>query len=158
MSDITVIKAHQTRSLSGSSDITYHLGHDDQDLLHIRLWANSAGGLHSKHWFRLDSILERIKSQQDQPVTSSTLRPVCPGSTNNRGFVLACLLAEGLLQPIPDAQHGLARIDPAGFLKEMASLIKQGAAIDIPEPVNQRQFPRTKRAKPPVVTRRTRQS
>ena len=76
MSDITIIKVHKTRSLSGSSDITYHIGHDDQDRLHIRLWANSAGGLHSKHWFSLDSILERIKALQDKPITSSTIRPV----------------------------------------------------------------------------------
>lgn len=157
MSDITVIKVHKTRSLSGSSDITFHIGHDEQERLHIRLWANSAGGLHSKHWFSLDSILERIQAQQDKPMTSSTLRSVCPGSTNNGGFLLACLLAECLLKPIPDVQHGLARLDPASFLKEMANLIQQGVAIEIPEPVNQRNLPRTKRvaAKKP---RRTRQA
>ena len=158
MSDITVIKVQKPRSLSGSSDITYHIGHDDQDRLHIRLWANSAGGLHSKHWFSLDQILEKIKAQPDKPVTSSTVRPVCPGSNNNGVFVLACLLSEGLLKPIPEAQHGLAPSDLAGFQKEMAGLIKQGVAIEIPDPVNQRNLPRTKRAKPPVVTRRTRQS
>lgn len=60
-------------------------------------------------------IARRVIMVPSHGGTSSTLRPVCPGSTNNGGFVLACLLAEGLLQPIPDAQHGLARIDPAGF-------------------------------------------
>jgi len=50
MSDITVIKVQKTRSLSGSSDITYHIGHDDQDRLHILLWANSIRGQVCRPW------------------------------------------------------------------------------------------------------------
>jgi len=49
MTDIRVLKIGTCRSLSGTSDLTYHLGADANDNLHIRLWANSAGGLHSKH-------------------------------------------------------------------------------------------------------------
>ena len=83
--EFRILKIATCKSLSGSSDLTYHLGCDDQDNLYIRLWSNSAGGLHSKHWVSLARILERLAD--DKPITSGTLRPVCPGSMNNGGFI-----------------------------------------------------------------------
>ena len=88
---LRILKIQNTRSLSGASELTYHLGCDDQDNLYIRLWGNSAGGLHSKHWFSLARILERLIVTDEKPITSSTLRSVCPGSMNNGGFILATL-------------------------------------------------------------------
>ena len=40
---LRILKAETCRSLSGASELTYHLGCDDQDNLYIRLWGNSAG-------------------------------------------------------------------------------------------------------------------
>jgi len=91
---------------------------------------------------------------EEKPITSGTLRPVCPGSMNNGGFILACLAQEGLVKPIPDVPHGMVRVDAAAYLAEMAKLIKQGVAIPIPEPVNQRNLPLAK----PSASKRTKQS
>ncbi len=144
MSDIRVLKIATCKSLSGSSDLTYHLGCDPENNLHIRLWSNSAGGLHSKHWFSLAGILAKLTG--DKPITSGTLRPVCPGSRNNGGFILAALCEEGLVKPIPDLPHGMMPVDSAAYLAEMSTLIQQGVDVAIPEPVNQRTVPLTKRA------------
>ena len=143
MSDIRVLKIATCKSLSGSSDLTYHLGCDTQDNLHIRLWSNSAGGLHSKHWFSLAGILAKLTD--DKPITSGTLRPVCPGSRNNGGFILAALQQEGLVKPIPDVPHGMMPVASSAYLAEMATLIQQGVDVAIPEPVNQRTVPLAKR-------------
>ena len=144
MSDIRVLKIATCKSLSGSSDLTYHLGCDPEHNLHIRLWSNSAGGLHSKHWFSLAGILAKLTG--DKPITSGTLRPVCPGSRNNGGFILAALQQEGLVKPIPDAPHGMMPVASSAYLAEMAALIQKGVDVTIPEPVNQRTVPLTKRS------------
>ena len=144
MSDIRVLKIATCKSLSGSRDLTYHLGCDAEHNLHIRLWSNSAGGLHSKHWFSLAGILAKLTD--DKPITSGTLRPACPGSRNNGGFILAALQQEGLVKPIPDVPHGMMPVESSAYLAEMTKLIQQGVAIAIPEPVNQRSVPLTKRA------------
>ena len=144
MSDIRVLKIATCKSLSGSSDLTYHLGCDAEHNLQIRLWSNSAGGLHSKHWFSLAGILAKLTD--DKPITSGTLRPVCPGSRNNGGFILAALQQEGLVKPIPDLPHGMMAVASSAYLAEMTKLIQQGVAITIPEPVNQRTVPLTKRS------------
>ena len=107
---LRILKIQNTRSLSGASELTYHLGCDDQDNLYIRLWSNSAGGLHSKHWFSLARILERLTD--DKPITSGTLRPVCPGSMNNGGFILAALRHEGLVNGFPPRAAGLRPLAP----------------------------------------------
>jgi hypothetical protein len=140
MFDIRVLKIATCKSLSGSSDLTYHLGCDAENNLHIRLWSNSAGGLHSKHWFSLAAILAKLRA--DQPITSGTLRPVCPGSRNNGGFILAALQQEGLVKPIPDLPHGVMPVEAAAYLAEMTKLMQQGA-IQTPEPVNQHHVPLT---------------
>jgi hypothetical protein len=144
MTDIRVLKIATCKSLSGSSDLTYHLGCDAQDNLHIRLWSNSAGGLHSKHWFSLAAILAKLTA--DKPITSGTLRQVCPGSRNNGGFILAALQQEGLVKPIAGAEHGMSRVEPTAYLAEVQALIAAGTAIAIPPPANRRTLPVAKRA------------
>jgi len=43
--------------------------------------------LSAKHWFSLAGILAKLTD--DKPVTSATLRPVCPGSRNNGSLITA---------------------------------------------------------------------
>ena len=82
MSDIRVLKIATCKSLSGSSDLTYHLGCDAQDNLHIRLWSNSAGGLHSKHWFSLAGILAKLTDDRSE-VTPINSEPASPNHARN---------------------------------------------------------------------------
>ncbi len=141
---LRILKAETCRSLSGASDLTYHLGCDDQDNLYIRLWSNSAGGLHSKHWFSLARILERLIVNEEKPITSSTLRPVCPGSMNNGGFILAALRHEGLVKPLEGAEHGMVRVDPTGYLAEVEKMLAAKVAITLPVVADKRTQPRPK--------------
>ena len=143
---LRILKAETCRSLSGASDLTYHLGCDDQDNLYLRLWSNSAGGLHSKHWFSLARILERLTD--DKPITSGTLRPVCPGSMNNGGFILAALRHEGLVQPLEGAEHGMVRVDPTGYLAEVEKLLAAKVAIALPVVADKRTRPKVAATKP----------
>ena len=145
---LRILKIQNTRSLSGASELTYHLGCDDQDNLYIRLWSNSAGGLHSKHWFSLARILERLIVNEEKPITSSTLRSVCPGSMNNGGFILAALRHEGLVKPLEGAEHGMVRVDPTGYLQELGKLIQQGTAITLPVVADKRTRPKVVATQP----------
>ena len=96
--------------------------------------------MHSKHWFSLARILERLTD--DKPINSGTLRPLCPGSMNNGGFILAALRHEGLVKPLEGAEHGMVRVDPTGYLAEVEQLLAAKVAIALPVAVDKRILPR----------------
>jgi hypothetical protein len=40
-------------SLSGRSELTYHVGCNESGAIHFRLWANTAAGMFSNIWFSM---------------------------------------------------------------------------------------------------------
>jgi hypothetical protein len=53
---IRVIKTATCKSLSGKSDLTYHLGVDEESNLHLRVFANSGSGYFSQEWVPYSAI------------------------------------------------------------------------------------------------------
>ncbi len=68
-----ILKVGTCPSLSLASQITYHLGQND-DKVYLGIAGNS-GGLFSKKDVSLDGIIAAIMANGDQPITFKTLYP-----------------------------------------------------------------------------------
>jgi hypothetical protein len=85
-----------------SPKTTYHVFYEvgiseDDDELYLRLSSNEGGGLHSKEWIKVDSILELLDQQDDRPFKSTVFKSVFKGaSANNAAFLAAAIRGEGL--------------------------------------------------------------
>ncbi len=79
--------------------------HDEDNELYLRLSGNEGGGLHSKEWILLQSVIEILDQQFTNPTApfkSLILKPLFNGSSaNNVGFFAAALRSSdiGLLKP-----------------------------------------------------------
>jgi len=90
-----VTKTANCPSLSGSSTLTYEVGTTEENT-YYRVVGNSAAGLFSKDRIPLSQITDLLATGD---ITSRTLQVLYDGkSTNNAGFLLAVLKAEGIVQ------------------------------------------------------------
>ncbi len=116
-----VLKTAQCPSLSGASTLTYHVGLSPNDILQIRIWENSGGGLFAKEWVLWKTLEVALKT--NKPITAGYLKRagVCRGkSANTPGFIFAALKAEGLVEPLESGGHKKA--DSTAWLEEMKQL------------------------------------
>jgi hypothetical protein len=66
--------------------------HDEDGELYLRLSSNEGGGLHSKEWVLLQSIITILDEQAKKPFKSTVLKSVFTSSSaNNSGFLAGVL-------------------------------------------------------------------
>jgi hypothetical protein len=153
--NLRIIKVGTCPSLTRASQITYHLGlQEDDDQVYLRIAGNSGGGLYAKECVALDAIITAIQAQGDQPITGKTLRPLFRGkSANTPGFALAAARDLGLIVAMPGEEGGYQCGDAQRCREEIAALIAAGTAIPVAAPVNGRNVPVAQRA--PMPSART---
>lgn len=99
--EIQPLKSPTCPTLSRKSKLTYELGQDPAKAFHYRIVSCDGGGFFSPEWVAWTDIQAAIKKSVG-PITSLCLRPLFKGkSVNTSGFLLAALVAEGLLEPLP---------------------------------------------------------
>jgi hypothetical protein len=124
-----VLKESTCPSLSQRSTLTYEVGCGADRTVHIRITANTGKGIINKHCVPL-SVLEPLL-KKGEPVTAKALRSILQGrSANTVGFLMALMLAEGLLQASPDDPHGYLPVDPAEFRKVIQALMDTPQSIE----------------------------
>ena len=65
---------------------------DENYELYLRLSSNEGGGLHSKNWILLESIIEILDKKGEKPFKSTALKSVFTSSSaNNSGFLAGIL-------------------------------------------------------------------
>jgi hypothetical protein len=97
-SEIEHVTTRKTKTLSGKSTLTYHIGKDEDDNLYVRLWVNSSNGYFSSEWLAMTKIVEILKRQGEESFTGYVFKDLFNGkSVNSHGFIAACLVAEGVL-------------------------------------------------------------
>lgn len=117
-----VLKKANCPSLSGGSTLLYQIGCDDQKTLYVRIKENSGGGFFNKEYVPLQYLLDAINDQQS-PFTSSVFKKLFVGKSNNtQCFMLAIMLAEGLVTPI---ERRYQAADPKIFHTEMKNLMSR---------------------------------
>lgn len=133
---IRILKIATCLSISGKSTLTYHIavgtvGNANSEIL-FRVHANSSSGYFSREWISLVAIQQVFsKVPADGAITSYLLHKLFKGkSANTPAFMLAALLAEGLVQPssIKDRCHDCT--DGKAFFTEIQALIESDIALD----------------------------
>jgi hypothetical protein len=97
-SEIELVTTRKTKTLSGKSTLTYHVGRDEDANLYVRLWVNSSNGYFSNEWLAMTKIVEILKRQGTESFTGYVFKDLFNGkSVNSHGFIAACLVAEGVV-------------------------------------------------------------
>ena len=97
-SEIEHVITRKTKTLSGKSQLTFHIGRDEDANLYVRLWVNSSNGYFSNEWLAMTKIEEILKRQGAESFTGYVFKDLFSGkSVNSHGFIAACLVAEGIL-------------------------------------------------------------
>jgi hypothetical protein len=112
---VTQIRQNSCKSLEGLGKLDYELGTDETGALHWRITRNSGGGFFSPEWIAFSVIRAALeKPHLGSPLTSLVLRGLFKGkSVNTPSFLLASLLAEGVVQLLEGKrrQYQLGDID-----------------------------------------------
>jgi hypothetical protein len=118
--------------------LEYHIGITDPADIQFRLFGNTAAGIFSKEWVRLDDVVQAFKrAPNDKPLTSHLLNTVYQGrSTNSSGFLLAAMLNEGLIRRTEGVTFGYDRNDDAEFMAGIEKLIASGVDLKVEENVS----------------------
>lgn len=117
-SSITTIRKITCKNLQGTATLTYQIGDDDAGNLHWKISSNTGAGMFSDEWVAFKDIQKALNDwPKDSPITSMVLRPLFQGkSVNTPSFLLATLVKEGILEPVPDKQRHYQLGDAKPFL------------------------------------------
>ena len=130
---INTAKIATCNSLSGLTELQYHLGYeaDATDKIHIRIAASNGNGKFNSIFWSLAEIESCLAGiAVDQSFQASALKPVFVGrSVNTMYFVLAALLDCGYLRRADPVENGYVRNAPEVWLPELQQLIAAGTNL-----------------------------
>lgn len=98
-SDIEIVSTRKTKTISGKSNLTYHIGKDEEANQYIRIWVNSGNGYFSNEWIPVTNIIEILEKHEAEPASSIVFSDLFTGkSVNTPSFLSAALLDAGMLK------------------------------------------------------------
>jgi hypothetical protein len=119
------LKTSECPSLSGSSILTYQIGCNDDNEVHVALTGNTGKGIFNKDWISLEEI-DSLLATEKGPITSGSLKELFDGkSSNSAGFVLAVILSEGLLKISSNNQRNYEKVDQKEYRKIIQGYTKK---------------------------------
>lgn len=104
-SSMTTLRKSTCSNLLGTATLGYEIGiQAETSALHWRLSSNTGNGYWSRDWVKFKDIQKALTDwPKDLPLTSMALRPLYLGkSINSPSFLLATLVKEGILEPVPE--------------------------------------------------------
>jgi hypothetical protein len=121
---ITIIKKGTCKTLQGTATLTYHIGLDDTGAILWKIAASTGNGMFSTEYVAFTDIQKVLADwSTDLPITSFSLKSLYANrSVNTPGFLLATLVKEGVLVPVPDKKRHYQLGDAKPFLTEMDKL------------------------------------
>ncbi|WP_051692819.1 hypothetical protein [Marinobacterium lacunae] len=122
-----VLKIASCPTLTGTSELSYYIGRDEEDEISFLIANNSGGGYFNKEWIAYKSVKQALLGQR---ISSIPLRQLFKGkSLNTSGFLLAVLVAEGLVTRVPGkkTQYQLCTEEP--FLDAINALVAKGVDL-----------------------------
>jgi len=140
-----ILKIATCHTLSGRSELTYHLGCTADGEIQFRIVSNSGNGQFNSDWVALTAI-EKLLTQHpvDKTMTSRAMQALFRGkSSNSPAFLFAALVAEGLVKAGKEKDSGYLLGDIEAFKKKCAALITSGTNLAVatdapPEPVKKK--------------------
>lgn len=145
---IRILKIGTCPSLSGRSELTYHLACNVEGEIYLRVVGNSCSGQFNADPVPLSLIDQLLSAHSaDTPMTSAVLHPVFRGkSSNSPAFLFAALKAELLVLPGDTKDSGYTLGDLDAFKQTMSALINSDMkheAVNVATP----ETPKRKRGK-----------
>jgi hypothetical protein len=105
-SEIEIVATQKTKTISGKTTLTYHLGKDEESNPWVRAWSSSGSGFFSNEYLLISRIIEILEQQKGASFTSFVFQPLFKGkSVNTPGFLVAILLAEKIIALEPGKQR-----------------------------------------------------
>lgn len=105
------VKKGKCPTLTRKSQLTYEIGKDDADALHLRITSNTGGGFYSGEWIALKDI-EAALAKTPEAITSLALFKLFKGkSVNTPAFLLAALKQEGVVEAVKGRQRQHRLVD-----------------------------------------------
>jgi hypothetical protein len=130
MSEIRVLKVAICPSLSMRSELTYNIGCKVDGTVHLRICENTGRGVFNKAWVSMAEF-DPLLTSAEKPITAGSLRALFQGkSANTTGFIMAVLIAEGLLKVSDEQPGSYVRIDPAEFKKGIQALMDSPPSVE----------------------------
>ena len=97
-SDIEIVSTRKTKTISGKSDLTYHIGKDEEANQYIRIWVNSGNDYFSNEWIPVTNVIGILEKHEAESATSIIFSNLFSGkSVNTLSFLSAALLDSGML-------------------------------------------------------------
>ena len=127
---IRILKTGTCPNLSESAKLGYHIGCDADSRIQLSVHSNSGKGFFSREWVSLDAIFKAIdKCPKDKPLNAFWLAPLYAGkSVNTPSFLMAVLLAEGLVKKV---ERNYEKVSHDKFVSELNKLIESGVDIKV---------------------------
>ncbi len=128
---IQVIHQGECPSLSGRSGLTYAIGRHPDGTLHLRLVANSGGGMFCDEWIPGSEIDALVIGATE--LTSAAFQVLKPGrSTNTAGFAMAALKHLSLIRTNEENTRLHEHVPTESFEKVATARIGQAAGAAKP--------------------------
>jgi hypothetical protein len=130
MFDIRVLLVETCPSLSHRSTLSFQVGLRADDVLVLRLIANSANGMFSDDWATWPDVQALLV--EGEALTFSTLQPLFAGkSINTGGFMLAVLRHLGVVVADAEAGRGYAVGNAGAFMERMQALAASKVSLGL---------------------------
>lgn len=118
-------KTASCSSVSAKSTITYRTEVDADSQIFFQLVSNTGAGRFNDDRIEYADIRAILQQHLTDGISSSSLASLYPmKSTNSKSFLLAVLLAEGLVQVIPTKEHRYEVMDDTAWLAEIHTLLE----------------------------------
>jgi hypothetical protein len=114
---IRVLATGTCDTITGSSRLTYEIGTEPEGGIQLCIARNSGGGFYSDKWIGSEDIQQALrKKPARKAITSILLHPLFQGkSVNTLAFLLAVLLHEKIVRPVPGKLRRHALVDSSAF-------------------------------------------
>lgn len=129
-SAIRILKVGTCPSLSGQSQLTYHIGCNAESAILFRITGNTGAGIFGNEWIALSDIQKVFDAvPPGKLIRSALLQPLFrTKSRNTPAFQLAVLVSCGLVSATEN-QGYYQRGDPGKFMAEIAALVDAGVDL-----------------------------
>jgi hypothetical protein len=123
-----VLTSGTCETLTGSTRVSYHVGSMPDSKIYLRVHGNTGGGFFSNEWIAYEGILQAFKKRPaGKAITSILLHPLLKGrSVNTPAFLLAVLLHEKILRPVPGKLRRHELVSDSAFLEKVDRLRSGG--------------------------------
>ena len=133
-----VLHSSECPSLSMRSRLSYELGQDASQQLHVRVTGNSGQGYVKPQWVALSAI-EMLIREEERFTRAAVLELFRGTSINGAGFVLAVLREEGVIAPVEKVRHAYRYLGSASLRARIGVAAANDSSVSLgSKPSNKR--------------------